>query len=839
MVDPQSRRWRRGLRAGAVLSAGALGLASAVAVPSARAAATTWYVSSTGSGAGCTQASPCATITQALANSSSGDRIDVVDALGGGTDSEALDIAHDVTLYFGASQTLSGAVTIESGSTATFGQAPAVSAALSGPVSGGGGLVENGSSNSQLSLTGTDSYTGATSVLVGTLRVDSTGGLSGSPAMTVAQGGVLLLQVSSDVASLSGGGLVIVSTVLPAAPNVLTVDSGGLSAFEGTVYPINSDVALAQAGSALVTQEPAVQQAAPGGTVTLTAKLAANPAGPPVQWQVSTDRGLSWVDQPDGAGVTSASSTSGSITTATLQLGSLTASESGSLYRAVFTVGSGPSLPVTTRSAAVWVTTLVTEPPAPLENPPAGVGLTPVMSFDCGADSGLCLASSYTDPVTKTKYTVDPSSFDATANTYTVSGYEVDLSTVTPAAPAGFSYTAGFAVAWCSPNEPSDCTGTGPGTGSVVLTISDPAIQPGDVIYEVIPGTPNTLHPAGTAGTSGTTTVSFTDDPVFVVAHANPPPVGYSPPTTTTTTSTTTTLPPGPKLIRLGGVDRIATAVAISQYDFPATGSARAVVVGRDDLFADDLAGSPFAAYVGGPLLLTDPSYLDPRTAGEIARILPAGGTVYVLGDTSALSEQVARSVAALGYQVVRVGGPDRWATAVDVAQAMGNPATVFEADGTTPGGAVSAAPAAIATHGAILLTAGGSQAPATAAYLAQHAPATRYAVGSLAAGADPSATALAGTDEDATSVVVAQRFFPNPTVVGLATDGVFPDALTGASTSEAGNGPDFLVPTNGPLPPAMVSYLASHPSITTVFVYGGTAAVSDAVANAALGDVG
>ncbi|HET6873695.1 MAG TPA: cell wall-binding repeat-containing protein, partial [Acidimicrobiales bacterium] len=289
------------------------------------------------------------------------------------------------------------------------------------------------------------------------------------------------------------------------------------------------------------------------------------------------------------------------------------------------------------------------------------------------------------------------------------------------------------------------------------------------------------------------------------------------------------------KLIRLGGVDRIATAVAISQYDFPQPGSARAVVVGRDDLFADDLAGSPFAATVKGPLLLTDPSYLDPRTAAEIARVLPAGGTVYLLGETSALSAAVQTALAQSGYRVVRVGGLDRYVTASDVAGQIGTPASVFEADGTHPGGAVSAAPAAIASTGAILLTAGPAQSGPTSSYLSAHPGGNHYAVGSAPVSADGTATPVAGADDDATSAVVAQKFFNAPTVVGIATDGAFPDALTGAATSEDGQGPTLLVPPVGPLPPEVAAYLQTHPSVTTVIIYGGTAAVSDAVANASL----
>ena len=76
------------------------------------------------------------------------------------------------------------------------------------------------------------------------------------------------------------------------------------------------------------------------------------------------------------------------------------------------------------------------------------------------------------------------------------------------------------------------------------------------------------------------------------------------------------------------GSDRLATAIAISVQAFPTKGSAKAVVLAGGWSFADALAGAPLAAAKGGPLLLTATASLDARVATEIARVLPAGGTV-------------------------------------------------------------------------------------------------------------------------------------------------------------------------------------------------------------------
>src|SRR5205807_2102002 len=80
--------------------------------------------------------------------------------------------------------------------------------------------------------------------------------------------------------------------------------------------------------------------------------------------------------------------------------------------------------------------------------------------------------------------------------------------------------------------------------------------------------------------------------------------------------------------------------------------AARSVVLARSDSFADALAGTPLAWAKGAPLLLTGSSSLDARTATEITRVLGSKGTVYVLGGTSAISDDVATSLSNSGYTV-------------------------------------------------------------------------------------------------------------------------------------------------------------------------------------------
>lgn len=286
----------------------------------------------------------------------------------------------------------------------------------------------------------------------------------------------------------------------------------------------------------------------------------------------------------------------------------------------------------------------------------------------------------------------------------------------------------------------------------------------------------------------------------------------------------------GAQLQRIAGGDRDATAVAVSQAGFPANGSASSVVLARDDAFADGLVGAPLAAAQRGPLLLSPPGGLAAVTRTELSRVLKPGGTVYLLGGPNALSATVETQVRGLGFDVVRLAGADRYSTAVAVADALGDPSTVFEASGLAFPDALSATPAASREHGVVLLTAGSTQAGATATYLAAH-PGTRYAVGGDAAKADPGAVALVGADRYATNAALARAFFPGTSSFSVATGQAFPDALAGGAYSAAHAQPLLLVPSAGAVSEPVAAYVSTHAyAVTSADVVGGQDAIGDAV---------
>lgn len=298
------------------------------------------------------------------------------------------------------------------------------------------------------------------------------------------------------------------------------------------------------------------------------------------------------------------------------------------------------------------------------------------------------------------------------------------------------------------------------------------------------------------------------------------------------TTTTTGVMPRGAvEPERLAGEDRFETAVEISRATY-APGGAQAVVLARADLFPDALAGTPLAVHLGGPLLLTSPDQVPPLVLEELQRVLTPGSTVVLLGGTAAVSAQVASMIEGAGYQVRRLGGADRYATAVTIArEGLDDPDVILLADGTNFPDALAAGTAAASLGGAVLLTAGDTPPTATSDHLALR-PRQATAVGGPAARAFPSATPIVGATRYETTVAVADEYFPSPTAVGIGTGEAFPDALAGGVHVARRGGPILLSPPNA-LPDVVADYLRRvRDGLWEAHLYGGERALTVPVAD-------
>jgi putative cell wall-binding protein len=129
-------------------------------------------------------------------------------------------------------------------------------------------------------------------------------------------------------------------------------------------------------------------------------------------------------------------------------------------------------------------------------------------------------------------------------------------------------------------------------------------------------------------------------------------------------------LPFAPVVDRIEGVDRYATAVAVSASTFDGPVPVAYVATGRD--FPDALAGSAAGASVGGPVLLVPGDVVPNAVIAELTRLAPV--SIRVLGGPAAVSDQAVATLAGLFPDVVRLAGPDRYATAAAVSAATYGP---------------------------------------------------------------------------------------------------------------------------------------------------------------------
>lgn len=289
-------------------------------------------------------------------------------------------------------------------------------------------------------------------------------------------------------------------------------------------------------------------------------------------------------------------------------------------------------------------------------------------------------------------------------------------------------------------------------------------------------------------------------------------------------------------IVRVAGPTRLETAIAASQEAF-VDGAAGAVVLARSDLFPDALAGTPFAVRLNAPLLLTPGEGLVDGVATELQRVLPTGGTVYLLGGEAALSARVAEQVSALGYVPARLGGANRFATAVIIADVgLDRPDLALLADGSDFPDSLVAGTAAATRDGAVLLTDGERMPAETAAHLEAADPSALVAIGGPAARAAPDAEPVVGLDRFDTATSVARQFFDDPTIVGIASGLDFPDPLSGGVLLGSLGGP-MLLATTTDLPTTTAAYLVDHALVLrTVYVLGGVAALNASV-EAAIAD--
>ncbi|MBW3659083.1 MAG: cell wall-binding repeat-containing protein [Actinobacteria bacterium] len=288
---------------------------------------------------------------------------------------------------------------------------------------------------------------------------------------------------------------------------------------------------------------------------------------------------------------------------------------------------------------------------------------------------------------------------------------------------------------------------------------------------------------------------------------------------------------------RLAGGNRFATAVAVSQAQYPEGAPLTFIATGAN--YADALSISAAASGLG-PVLLVERDRLPSETADELERLSPFG--IVVVGGTAAISDQTMIAVARYaGRETRRIAGSNRFATAAEISQAAFETGSdvVFVASGHDFRDALAAAPAAAAFTAPMLLTAPTALPDATEEELRRLTPQRIVVVGSTDDVSDgvvarlrdlaPEVLRIGDPDDEVTSAEVSRATFTSSGIAFVATSVAFADGLTGGAFAGAIPAPLLLV-SQDEVSEAVKCELVRL-GVRNIVVLGGPAAVSERVA--------
>ena len=288
------------------------------------------------------------------------------------------------------------------------------------------------------------------------------------------------------------------------------------------------------------------------------------------------------------------------------------------------------------------------------------------------------------------------------------------------------------------------------------------------------------------------------------------------------------------KQIRLAGSDRYETAYAVAEQMKLNKGKEKFdnIVVASGENYPDALSGNYLAFRKKAPMLLTNQYEVD-NTAEYIKNSIEPNGTVYILGQTSAVPASLEQKLQ--GINIKRIGGSDRFETNLLILkEARVHGEELIVCSGLNFPDAVSAS----AANKPILL-ADDKLSASQKNYLSTIDPLKVYFIGGDKAVTKTvrdeftgDTVRLAGSDRFETSRLIAENLFlSHPDRVILASGLNFPDALVGGAFNQDIGvpvllvGPDFADAYNA-------KKFVSENGTKSLILLGGKLSISDEIAN-------
>ena len=285
---------------------------------------------------------------------------------------------------------------------------------------------------------------------------------------------------------------------------------------------------------------------------------------------------------------------------------------------------------------------------------------------------------------------------------------------------------------------------------------------------------------------------------------------------------------------RIAGVDRVRTSVAVADAGW--TQSDYAVIAYAWD-FPDAVSATPLAYKYKAPILLTDTANLNADTSAELTKL--GVKHVLIVGGTGAVSSNVESQITALGIDIQRFSGPDRYATSVAIANAVGNTGSIVITNGYNPYEALSISSIAAKLGMPIILTARNSVPPEISDYISQNTITKTYVLGKADGTTSddgvsdsslfPNLVRITGDNLYQRNINIIKQFSSdlNFTKVYLATGKAFADALAGSALAASTSSPLIFVDNDMPqVTNDFITFEAG--SVTSMTVLGGTGAISD-----------
>lgn len=290
----------------------------------------------------------------------------------------------------------------------------------------------------------------------------------------------------------------------------------------------------------------------------------------------------------------------------------------------------------------------------------------------------------------------------------------------------------------------------------------------------------------------------------------------------------------GHYVYRIAGENRFETAFKVADQMKENLGIEKfdSVIIASGANFADALSGSYLASVKNAPILLSYKAAQNEQVQAYIKANLAEGGTVYILGGTSAVPADMESGLA--GINVVRLDGANRFETNLMILKEAGvKPGQeILVCTSTNFADSLSAS----ATGLPILLVYNEKSrlTDDQLAYLGSLSGNSFRIIGGenavsptleAAIAAYGSVARLAGANRFATSVMVAETYFDAPEYAVLAYAWNYPDGLCGGPLAYSMDAPLILTMTKYE---AAAAAYTEESGIERGIVLGGTGLISD-----------